>query len=308
MSTPLLVRRPVGVTRRAARRLGSRESLLGYALLTPALVMLLTFLAFPFIYGIWLALTDTAIGSGTGEFVGLDNFVYLFRTDPIFLNALGNTFEYTIVTVLFKFGLGLLMAAALNSVVRFKRFLRAAMLLPFIIPTVLSTLAWLWMFDSTYSVFNWVLLHAFGITGPIWLSQSPWPMISLMVVNIWRGMPFFGVLILAAMQTVPQELYEAARVDGANAIQRWLYVTIPSIRPVILITTLLETISTFSDFQVIWVLTRGGPANATQVLGTYAFQTGISGTDIGLGSAISLTMFPLLVVVTGVVLWLIRRD
>jgi multiple sugar transport system permease protein len=285
-----------------------RETILGYFLLTPALVILVLFLAYPFLYGIWLSLTNAEIGGAPAEFIGLQNFAYLFKNDPIYLRTIVNTFEYTFVTVIFKFGLGLIMAAVLNVGFRFNRALRAAMLLPYIVPTVLSTLAWLWMFDSTYSVFNWVLLHWFGIHGPIWLSSSPWPMISLMIVNIWRGVPFFGVLLLAAMQTVPQDLYEAAAVDGANAFRRWLFVTIPTIRPVILITTLLSIITTFSDFQVIWILTRGGPVNSTHVIGTYAFQTGISGTSIGLGAAIALTMFPLLIVMTGVVLWLLRRE
>lgn len=285
-----------------------RETFLGYILLTPALVILLIFLAYPFVYGIWLSLTNAEIGGTAPQFIGLANFLYLFQKDPIYLRSLVNTFAYTFITVVFKFGLGLMMAAVLNIGFRFNRFLRAAMLLPYIVPTVLSTLAWLWMFDSTYSVFNWILLHAFGVHGPLWLSQSPWPMVSLMTVNVWRGVPFFGVLILAAMQTVPQDLYEAAQVDGAGAFRRWLFVTIPTIRPVILITTLLSIITTFADFQIIWILTRGGPVNSTHVLGTYAFQTGIQGTSIGLGAAIALTMFPLLVIMTGVVLWLLRRD
>lgn len=284
-----------------------REGVLGYVLLTPALVLLLIFLAYPFVYGIWLALSDSEIGAG-GQFIGFANFVYLFTSDPIYLQALRNTFEYTFVTVVFKFFLGLMMAAVLSVGFRFSRVVRAAMLLPYIVPTVLSTLAWLWMYDSTYSVINWLLLHVLGIHGPVWLSTSPWPMISLMIVNIWRGIPFFGVLLLAAMQSVPRDLHEAGHVDGANAFQRWLFITIPTIRPVILITTLLTIITTFSDFQVIWILTRGGPVNQTQVLGTYAFQTGIEGTSIGLGASIALTMFPLLIILTGVVLWLLRRD
>ncbi|MGH7920654.1 MAG: carbohydrate ABC transporter permease [Candidatus Dormibacteraceae bacterium] len=284
-----------------------RQGVLGYVLLTPALVLLLIFLAYPFVYGVWLAMTDAQIGAPT-KFVGLGNFVYLFTSDPVYHQTLINTFEYTFVTVVIKFFLGLMMAAVLNLGFRFNRIVRAAMLLPYIVPTVMSTLAWLWMYNSTYSVINWILLHGLGVQGPIWLSTNPWPMISLMIVNIWRGVPFFGVLLLAAMQSVPNDLHEAGHVDGANAFQRWLFITIPTIRPVILITTLLTIISTFSDFQVIWVLTQGGPVNSTQVLGTYAFSTGIVGTSVGLGASIALTMFPLLVIMTGVVLWLLRRD
>lgn len=284
-----------------------REVLLGYVLLTPALVLLVVFMAYPLAYGIWLSLTNTALGAGPGEFTGFRNFQVLFR-DPVYIRSLLNTFLYTVVSMIPKFGLGLLMAAVLNIGFRFNRFFRAAMLLPFIVPTVLSTLAWLWMFNSTYSVFNWVLLHAIGVHGPQWLGTEPWALISVMTVNVWRGIPFFGVLLVAAMQTVPQDLYDAAAMDGASAFKRWLFVTVPSIRPVIMIATLLSVVSTFGDFQIIWVLTAGGPVNSTQVLSTYAFATGIPGTEIGLGAAISLTMFPFLCILVGVVLWLLRRE
>ncbi len=283
-----------------------RERSLGYILLVPALVILGIFLAYPFAFGLWLSLTDATIG-GDAHFVGLAQFRFLPK-DPIFVRTLANTFVYTFVTVIIKFGLGLVMAAVLNVNYRFNQFVRSAMLLPYIVPTVLSTLAWLWMFDPTYSVFNWSLLHWFGVRGPYWLGQGNWAMVSLMLVNIWRGTPFFGVLLLAAMQTVPQDLYEAAAVDGATAFRRWLYVTIPTIRPVIMITTLLSIILTFADFQIIYVLTRGGPVNSTHVLSTYAFQVGIQGTEIGTGAAISLVMFPILCVTVAVVLWLLRRD
>lgn len=284
-----------------------RERSLGYLLLTPAVVVLGIFLAYPFAFGIWLSLTDATIGSDTYNFVGLAQYRYLFLHDGIFRQTLGNTFEYTFVTVIFKFALGLLMAAVLNVAYRGNHIVRAAMLLPYIVPTVLSTLAWQWMFDPTYSVFNWTLL-LFGVHGPSWLSTGHWPMISLMVVNVWRGTPFFGVLLLAAMQTVPQDLYEAAAVDGASAFSRWLHVTVPTIRPVILITTLLSIILTFADFQIIWILTHGGPVNETHVLSTYAFQTGIQGTDLGTGAAISLVLFPLLCITVAGVLWLLRKD
>lgn len=284
-----------------------RERSLGYLLLTPAVVVLGIFLAYPFAFGIWLSLTDATIGSDTYNFVGLAQYRYLFLHDGIFRQTLGNTFEYTFVTVIFKFALGLLMAAVLNVAYRGNHIVRAAMLLPYIVPTVLSTLAWQWMFDPTYSVFNWTLA-LFGIHGPNWLSTGHWPMISLMLVNIWRGTPFFGVSLLAGMKMVPQELYEAAVVDGAGPVRRWLHVTLPTIRPVILITTLLSIIMTFADFQVIWILTKGGPLNQTQVFSTYAYQVGIQSTDIGVGAAVSLFMFPILCVTIGVVLWLLRKD
>ena len=297
----------VPLTTRLTEGLLNRERPLGYLLLTPALVVLAVFLAYPFAFGIWLSLTDASIGSDQYNFVGLQQYQFLFTKDAIFRRTLLNTFEYTFVTVIFKFLLGLLMAAVLNVVYRLNQFVRAAMLLPYIVPTVLSTLAWQWMFDPTYSVFNWTLALV-GIHGPNWLSTGHWPMISLMLVNIWRGTPFFGVLLLAAMQTVPQDLYEAAAVDGASAFQRWLHITVPTIQPVILITTLLSIILTFADFQIIWILTHGGPVNETHVLATYAFQTGIQGTELGTGAAISLVLFPLLCITVAAVLWLLRKE
>jgi multiple sugar transport system permease protein len=290
---------------RSLHAIFDNEAALGYLLLTPALVVLAIFLAYPLAFGLWLALTSASIGE-PGRYIGFDNFSYLLG-DAVFRQTILNTFEYTFVTVVFKLVLGLAMAAALNVPSRLSRFARAALLLPWIVPTALSTLAWLWMFDSTFSPFNWIL-RQFGGTNVVWLGQGPLPMLSLMVVNIWRGTPFFGVLVLAAMQTVPKDLYDAASVDGAGAWRRWLHVTLPTIRPVVLIVLLLSIITTFSDFQIIWILTRGGPINSTQVLATYAFQTGIQGTFIGLGAAMSVIMFPLLCCAVGVVLWLVQKD
>jgi len=289
----------------AFSRLLNREGPLGYILLLPALLVLIVFVAYPFGDGIYLALTDAHIGQA-GPFVGLANFTNVLE-DPIFTRALSNTFLYTFVTVIFKLLIGLGMAAMLTVPIRFNKFVKAALLLPWIIPTVLSTLAFLWLFDPTYSVLNYVL-KSVGIKGPQWLGVWPWPMVSLMIVNIWRGAPFFGIACLAAMQTVPVDLYEAAVIDGASSFRRWWSITLPTIKPVILIVTLLSIIMTFADFQVIWILKRGGPANMTQVLSTYAFQVGIQSTNIGTGAAVSLYMFPVLCITIAVVMWLLRRD
>lgn len=284
-----------------------RQTVFGYILLTPALVLILIFLGYPFVYGLWLSLTNLQVGAGAARFIGFENFTYLL-TDPIYQRALLNTFLYAVATVFPKFILGLVMAAVLNVTFHFNRFVRAAVLLPYIMPTVFSTLAWLWMYDPTYSVINWALLHWFGVHGPVFLAQQPWPIISVCIVNIWRGAPFFGILILAGMQTVPRDLLEAATVDGAGAFRRWLFVTVPLVRPVIMIVTLLSFIGSFGDFQVIWLLTGGGPVNSTQILGTLAYSFGIPGTSLGLGAATSLSMFPLLCIIVGVVLWLLRRP
>jgi multiple sugar transport system permease protein len=287
------------------RNLLEWDTLLGYSLIAPAMLILLVFVAYPFVYGIWLALSDTFVGR-PGNFVGLRNFVDLYH-DDIFRRTVFNTFEYTIVACVFKFILGLGMAVALNQDYPFKRFVRAAVLLPWIIPTVLSTLAWLWMFDSTFSVFNWVL-ERFGVQGPMWLGEGHWPMISIIIVNIWRGTPFFGVCFLAGMQTISEELYDAAKVDGANAWRKFWHITFPLLIPVTTVVTLLSVILTFADFQLIYVLTRGGPANSTQVFGTLAYWMGIYAGRLGIGAAISLTMFPVLAVVMYLTLRALRKE
>jgi len=282
-----------------------REDVLGYLLLVPVLVILGVFVGYPFVYGVWLAFTDTTIVH-QGQFTGLDNLERLLG-DSIFRQAASNSFIYTGVTTVFKLVLGLAMAAILNVKFRLNRFVRSATLLPWIIPTVLSTLAWKWMFDGTFSVINYALAGV-GIKGPLWLGSWPWTMISIMIVNVWRGMPFYGVSFLAGMQTIPQELYEAATIDGASAWQRFVRITLPLLRNVIVVVLLLSTILTFADFQIVYALTGGGPANQTHLFATYSYQVGLRGLEIGVGAAISLFMFPILAVIVFLTLWTLRKS
>lgn len=282
-----------------------KEWVLGLLFVTPAVFLILTLVGYPFLYGLWLAFSDARIGV-PGEFIGFKNFEYLLR-DQVFLRTIRNSFEYTGVTTFFKFTLGMAIAILLNQRFRFQRLARAAVLLPWIIPTVLSTIAWLWMFDSTFSVFNWIL-ERFGVAGPIWLGDGHWPMISLMIVNIWRGMPFYAISFLAGMQTISLDYYEAAQIDGANGWQRFRAVTLPLLRPVISVVLLLSIILTFADFQIIWVLTRGGPADKTHLFATLAYQRGLQGTYISEGAAISLFLFPALCILVFFIIWSLRRD
>ncbi len=297
----------------------NHERTLGYVLLVPALVLLIIFVAYPFAFGVYIAHTDARIGS-TGQFVWFANFVEL-ASDAIFRQTVFNSFLYTIVTTVLKLALGMGMALLLNQAFPLKRFVRAAVLLPWIVPTVLSTLAWLWMFDSTYSVFNWILQTYFHIQGPVWLSdrldlklgnvsllKTSWPMISIILINIWRGIPFYGISLLAGMQTIPQELYEAAIVDGANGWHRFWRITLPLLRHVITIVLLLSIILTLADFQIVYVLTRGGPANSTHLFSTYAFQLAVPSTDLGMGAAVSMYMFPILAVIVFFTLLSLRRE
>jgi multiple sugar transport system permease protein len=282
------------------------ERLLGILLLTPTLVLLALFIAYPFVKGVWISLTSASVGN-PGVFVGLKNFTKLFG-DSIFQRAAYNTFVYTALATAGKLALGMWLAILLNRHFRAKRLVRASMLLPFIIPTVLSTLAWKWMFDPTFSVLNWSLYHAGIIQTRVgWLTDPTMALLSVVVVNIWRGMPFYAISLLAGLQTVSPELHEAAAIDGANAWHRFWRITWPLILPVTTVVTLFSVIQTFADFQLVYALTGGGPANATHLFATYAYQIGIVTGLLGEGAAASLAMFPMLFVIVIVQLWYIRR-
>ncbi len=302
-----------------------REAPLGYILLVPTIAILALFLFYPFVYGGVLSLTSTEIGdTSLGQFIGFGNYVWEVARDRVFggnpwtsgqWGAFFNTFVYTGVTTVFKFALGLLMALLLNQVFPGQRFVRAALLLPWIIPSVLSTLAWRWMFDPTFSVVNWVMnsgLHLWICHGSTtcvnWLGTPVTANISIMIVNTWRGTPFYGIAFLAGLQTIPVDLYEAARVDGASRWNQFSHITMPLLRPVLLVVLLLSTILTFADFQLPWVLTRGAPYNSSHLLATWAYTVAIQGNELGQGAAISLFLFPVLTLVIAGVLLLLRRP
>jgi len=299
-------------SRTAARRKSvwdalEHEGVLGYLLVLPALAILALFIAYPFALGVWLSLTDKLVGQ-PASFVGLANFVVLWDSQ-IFRRAFLNTFIYTVAATILKLVLGMALALLLNEQFRFQRLVRAASLLPWIVPTVLSTMAWLWMFDPSYSVFNWILIHL-GVLkqGIRWLGDPILAMLSIILVNTWRGVPFFAISFLAGLQTISPEVYEAAEIDGAGKMASFWHVTLPLIRPVLFVVLLFSIIWTFADFQLVYALTRGGPYNSTHLLATLAYQIGLGSGALGRGAAISLFMFPLLVVVVIVQLWSLRRE
>jgi multiple sugar transport system permease protein len=295
-----------GAPRPRRQRLLEDERWLALVLLLPTMVLLGLFIAYPFVRGIMLSVTDSRVGV-PGDFVGLANFHRLWG-DSIFRTAVYNTFLYTGVTTVFKLGLGLWLAILLNRNFRGKAFTRAFILLPFIIPTVLSTFAWKWMFDPTFSVLNWLLYRVGLIGGRInWLGDPDLAMISIMVINIWRGVPFFAISLLAGLQTISPELNEAAAIDGARPWQRFWYVTWPLLLPVTMVVMLFSVIQTFADFQIVYVMTGGGPANATHLFATYAYQIGVGTGLLSQGAAISLAMFPILFLIVVVQLLYIRR-
>jgi multiple sugar transport system permease protein len=298
------------------------ERILGFVLLSPALILILVFIAYPFALGIWMSLTDKLVGT-PGNFVGLGNYATLLRSD-IFRTAAWNTLFFTSMATVFKAALGMWLAVLLNRKFRLARVTRATVLLPFIVPTVLSTLAWLWMFDATFSVFNWALrflwqmqITPFGIvikenwgyfSGPLWLGDPGWAMFSVILVNVWRGLPFFAISFLAGLQTIPQELYDAADIDGATGWRKFWHVTLPMIKPVAIVVVVFSVVITFADFQLVYILTRGGPNNATHLLATLAYQLGMTSGNIGQGAAVALFMLPFLATVIVFQLWYLRRQ
>jgi len=269
--------------------------------------MLSIFVLYPFLKGLWLSVLDTEVAR-PGEFIGLRNFMKLWN-DQIFRRTAQNTILYTFAATLLKLGLGLIVALLLNQLIKFKRITRASMLLPWIVPTVLSALAWKWMFDPTFSVLNF-LLFKLGIAhrSVNWLSGPVISLTSVIIVNTWRGMPFFAITLLAGLQTVNPTLYEAAAIDGASGWQRFWNVTWPLLMPVTLVVVLFSVIMTFADFQLVYILTGGGPANSTHLFATYAYQIGIATGKISEGAAASLVMFPILFFIVIFQLWYIRRG
>jgi multiple sugar transport system permease protein len=290
-----------------AKRLLERQASLGIILMLPGALLLIVFMAYPFFLGIWLSMSDSMIGR-MGHFIGLRNFIDLLD-DSIFLQTTRNTFTYALVTVPFKAVLGLGLALALNNRMRFSNPIRAAVMMPWIVPTALSTLGWFLIFDPVFSPISWLLKRMGVIHSNINFLGDPGLAIAMLcLVNIWRGMPFFGITILAGLQAVPSELHEAAAIDGATAWHRFRHVTVPAIKGIVLIASLLSIIWTFADFQLIYILTKGGPANQTHIFGTYAYQIGLSATQIGMGAAIALYMFPILAVFAMLLLIYLRKE
>jgi multiple sugar transport system permease protein len=289
------------------KRLVEREGVFSWLMLTPGVLFLLAFVAYPFFYGIFLSLEERKVAQ-SGVFVGLANFVTL-AYDAVFWQVARNTFVYTSVATVLKMLGGLALALVLNQQFRGKNLARAFLLLPFIVPTVLSTVAWMWILDPTFSVINWTLVHTGLVQESFsWLGNATLAMVSIIGVNTWRGLPFYGITLLAGLQTISPDLYEAAAIDGASVSQRFRHITLPLIKPVLIIVTMFSVIFTFSDFQLPYVLTHGGPANATHLFATYAFEIGTTAGQLGMGAAVALTMLPALaLLIVGLTLYL-RRE
>jgi len=274
-------------------RLFNNRNFLGLLFMLPAATLLLLFLTYPLGLGTWLGFTDTKIGRD-GVWVGIDNFKYLVG-DSVAQLSLFNTFFYTVFASVVKFVLGLWLALLLNEHIPFKSFVRAVVLLPFIAPTALSAIAFWWLYDAQFSVLSWTLTKMGLIETYIDFLGQPWAArFSAVFANIWRGVPFVAICLLAGLQTVSPSLYEAAALDGATSWQRFRYVTLPLLTPIIAVVMTFSVLFTFTDFQLIYVLTRGGPLNATHLMATLSFQRGISGGSLGEGAALATMMIPFL--------------
>src|SRR4051812_1526851 len=259
----------------------------------PAAVLLLLFLTYPLGLGVWLGFTDTKIGRG-GEWIGLENYKFLWG-DEVTRLALFNTLFYTVVASVIKFMLGLWLATLLNRHIPFKSFFRAVVLLPFIVPTALSAIAFWWIYDAQFSIVSWALVKMGVIDQYIDFLGQPWmARLSTIAANIWRGVPFVAICLLAGLQTISPSLYEAAALDGATPWQRFRYVTLPLLTPIIAVVMTFSVLFTFTDFQLIYVLTRGGPLNSTHLMATLSFQRAISGGSLGEGAAVATAMIPFL--------------
>ena len=306
---PASIARPAPVEGRpvTVRGVLEREGVFSWLMLAPGVLFLLAFVAYPFLYGIYLSLQDRRVAT-EGTFIGLANFAALLR-DGVFWQVTQNTFVYTIVTTILKMVGGLAMALVINQRFRGRNLVRAFLLLPFIVPTILSTVAWMWILDPTFSVVNWVLVRSGMISsGFSWLGNATLAMVSIIVVNTWRGIPFYGITLLAGLQTISPDLYEAAAIDGASPRQRFWHITLPVLKPILIIVTMFSVIFTFSDFQLVYALTHGGPANATQLFATYAFDLGMSGGQLGLGAAAALSMLPALALLIVALTLYLRRE
>jgi multiple sugar transport system permease protein len=289
-------------------RLFHRESSLGLIMITPAFVLLALLMAYPFTYAMYLSFTDKQVG-GTANFVGFANYTKLFGT-TLYSRTVINSVVYTVIALILKCLGGLALAVMLNRDFYGQRVLKALLLIPWIMPTVFSTMIWSWIFHPSFSVFNIVLVEKLGILSepiPFLLSEN-WAMASLIFVNVWRGIPFFGITFLAAIQSVSVEIIEASKIDGASRWTSFWRITFPMILPVVIVVMLISTIGTIGEFDLPFLLTKGGPNNATTMFALTTYTLSLSSGQIGLGAAVTMTMFPFLFILVIASLMSVRRQ
>jgi multiple sugar transport system permease protein len=289
-------------------RLLHKDSTLGPILLSPGFLFLLVMMAYPFVYAVYLSFTDKQIGA-VPNFTGLENYSKLFST-TLFTKTVLNSLVYTTLALIFKFSGGLILGTMLNRPFVGQRFAKGLMLLPWILPTVFSTMIWSWIFHPAFSVVNLILvakLHLLTQDLPF-LTEEKWAMASLIFINVWRGVPFFGITFLAAIQSVSTEIIEASRIDGASPWRSFWSIIFPSILPVVIVVSLISTIGTLGDFDLPFLLTHGGPNDATTLFSLTAYLLSFNSGLVGLGAAVTMTMFPVLILLVIGSLMLVRRQ
>jgi multiple sugar transport system permease protein len=282
---------PVARPRTSMRRFMRRRSTVAFLMCLPLITIVAALIVYPAFYSIYLAM----LSKTQTKFVGLGNFTYLLKRDTFWM-VVEQSAIFAISAVFFKALIGLVTAHLVNNLpAKGQRKWRGMLLVPWVIPLALSSLGWWWLFDPTHSALNWVI-RGFGGNEIPWLSDPYWARFSVILVNVWYGAPFFLIMYLAALKSVPEQLYEAAAIDGANAWQRFVHITLPMMRNIIAITVLFSLIVTFANFDIVQIMTAGGPRNMTHVFATYAFLLGIRSGDLPLGAAVSLFMFPILAI------------
>jgi multiple sugar transport system permease protein len=285
----------ISSVQRARHRLAFDEAVFGYGLLLPGAILMAVLVGLPFVRALWLSFHKKLLGAEDAPWIGLQNYATLI-SDSTFWMATRNTFVFTAGSIGCKLAIGLAVALVINEAIPFRGLWRAIVMLPYAMPTLVSVLVWKWMYNDVAGVLDYLLTQTHVSQGPVlWLADPNIAMPAVIAVNVWRGFPFFVITILAGLQTVPQELYDAAKVDGAGAWQRFRQVTLPGVLPVLAVTTLFSAILTFNDFSIIWILTQGGPGNATNVLATLTYKIAIPGLELGKGVAVSVLMLPILV-------------
>src|SRR5471030_136181 len=268
-----------------------RKSTAAFLMTLPLILLIGILVLYPAFYSLHLA----TLNKSMQRFVGLGNFEFLFKRDTFWL-VVKQSCIFAITAVVFKALIGFIVAHFVHNIpAKGQRKWRGMLLVPWVIPPAMSTLAWLWLFDPSYSAFNWIF-HQFGFGSISWLGETGWARFAVILVNIWAGAPFFMIMYLAALKSVPEQLFEAASIDGANWWQRIWFVTLPMMRNIIAITTLFSLIVTFANFYIVRILTAGGPLDHTHIFATWAFRVGIEGGDIPLGASVSLFMFPILAI------------
>ncbi len=288
-------------------RLGP-DALWGYLLISPVLLYVLALVAYPFLLALYFSVSRVTVAGGDAGFVGLDNYAHLFR-DPQFLTALRNSLSFTFFAEVGKAVLGIGLAFLLLEAIRFKKVIRGFLMIPWTMPISLALLGWKWMYDPQFSVINWVLQHVFRFGGipPDWLGDPIYSYIAILVVNIWRGFPFSAVIVLAGLTSIPHDIYDAAKVDGAGWLRTWHYIITPLIAPILFIGLIFDVTFTLGDLTIVYLLTNGGPYGTTEILPTISYHTGIQGGDLSHGAASALLLFPILLVGMVVFLRLLYR-